>query len=345
MNEWLEDLADVTAAHRPAVLVTIAGVRGSAPREAGAKMIVTEDECIGTIGGGQLEYESTRLAAGLLGGDAPPTTRRFPLGAAMGQCCGGVVDVLFEPLGTAMPGWLAELSALYGQRVPAALVTHIGGSAAKTIVTADDVRGAEVAADVVAAARQMLVERGAAVRIGDDFIEPLVDSGFDIAVFGAGHVGVAVVDVLSRLDASIRWIDSRRRIFSSVPRNARAIEAREPTLEVAAMPPGSFYLVMTHSHALDFEICARILERRDAAYCGLIGSQTKRRRFEKRFREQGLSADTIAGLVCPIGVAGIGGKKPAEIAVATAAELLAVRARRQRADSSDLPDNVEPIRK
>ena len=106
------------------------------------------------------------------------------------------------------------------------------------------------------------------------------------------------------------------------------------------MPPESFYLVMTHSHALDFEICTRILSRDDVAYAGLIGSRTKRRRFEKRFVKAGLPAARIERLICPIGVDGISGKKPAEIAVAVAAELLQVR---EGEGAVRLPDNVLPI--
>ena len=107
------------------------------------------------------------------------------------------------------------------------------------------------------------------------------------------------------------------------------------------MPPGSFYLVMTHSHAMDFDICDRIMRRGDARYCGLIGSLSKRRRFEKRYRQQGMDEATLQQLVCPIGVDGITGKKPAEIAVAVAAEVL--RIRDQAVAAADYPDNVHPI--
>ena len=109
------------------------------------------------------------------------------------------------------------------------------------------------------------------------------------------------------------------------------------------MPPGSYYLIMTHSHALDFEICDRVLRRRDARYCGLIGSLTKRRRFEKRYRQQGMRQDMLDSLVCPIGIDGITGKKPAEIAVAVAAEVLRVRDRAVAASSASYADNVHPL--
>ena len=344
MNEWIDELSDLAAAGEPVVLVSIAGIRGSAPREAGAKMIVTATETIGTIGGGQLEHQCTRLALDMLDGDDTPSISRFPLGSSMGQCCGGVVDVLFEPLGAGHPEWLRDIRALHGQRKPAMLVSSTAAPS-KLIVTAQDVYCATNVSDAEALAAQArdVLESGKPELREDFFFEPIVGSDFNIAVFGAGHVGSAVVQALSGLDCNIRWIDNRRDIFRSTPRNVRAIEALEPALEVAAMPVSSCYLVMTHSHPLDFDICDRILRRDDFAYCGLIGSTSKRRRFEKRFREQGLSQRQVDRLVCPIGVDGITGKKPAEIAIAAAADLL--RAHEQATQGKrTLPDNVRPIR-
>lgn len=346
MNEWIDDLADVLAAGEPAVIVTVAGVRGSAPREPGAKMLVTREETIGTIGGGQLEYQCTRIGVDLLGANELPFVRNFPLGASMGQCCGGVVDVLFEPLDAAVPRWLADLRALHGQRKPLAMVSGIGENGGKFIVATELETGpGELPHDVREAAFTMLAGEGGTGRHGDYVIETVVNSDFNIAVFGAGHVGVAVVPLLARLDCNVRWIDSRRNIFRALPQNVRAIEAAEPALEVAAMPPGSFYLVMTHSHAIDYDIVSRILLRSDAAYCGLIGSVSKRRRFEKRLRAQGIGDARVAGLTCPIGVDGISGKKPAEIAVAVAAELLQSRERAARSLSAELPENVRPLKR
>ena len=111
------------------------------------------------------------------------------------------------------------------------------------------------------------------------------------------------------------------------------------------MPPRSCYLVMTHSHALDFDICDRILRRGDAVYCGLIGSLTKRRRFEKRFAAQGMQAHDIDQLICPIGVGGISGKKPAEIAVSAAAEVLQSYEKAMREATPVYPENVHPLKR
>ncbi|MGA8205693.1 MAG: xanthine dehydrogenase accessory protein XdhC [Woeseiaceae bacterium] len=345
MNEWIDELSDLTAGGEPAVLVTVAGIRGSAPREVGAKMVVTKDFTAGTIGGGQLEYQCTRIACGLFDGTTPEL-RKFPLGAAMGQCCGGVVDILFEPVADGLPGWLRNLRALYGQRTPAAIVTRLEGPPLKFVVTADGTFGLPEGSSldaVVESARAGLDTLRTAHRAGGWFFETVVGTRFNIAVFGAGHVGSAVVQTLSSLDCNIRWIDSRRNVFRSAPANVRTIEAAEPALEVAAMPPRSCFLVMTHSHALDFDVCDRILARGDAVYCGLIGSRSKRRRFEKRFLAQGMAQEAIDTLVCPIGVEGIRGKRPAEIAIAVAADVLRTYERVVSGSAVPLPLNVHPL--
>lgn len=343
MNEWIDELADLAAAGEAVVAVTVAGVRGSAPREPGAKMLVTPRETIGTIGGGQLEHECTRIAVAMLSGHVGNELRTFPLGASMGQCCGGVVDILFEPLAGGPLRWLTDLRALHGQREPAVLLTDLDTGAGKCVVTADDSFGASaLPADALSMARQMLESRAPAARHGSFFFESVIGSDFNIAVFGAGHVGVAVVAALSVLECNVRWVDNRRGVFRSVPANARAIEAEDPALEVAALPAGAHYLVMTHSHAIDLDITSRILARGDAAYCGLIGSRSKRLRFEKRLRTLGIPEARLAGLRCPIGVDGIGGKKPAEIAVAVAAELL--RVRESHSAGVTYPANVRRLR-
>ncbi len=332
---------ELAAAGEPAVVLTVVAVRGSAPREPGARMLVTGSATIGTIGGGQLEHECTRLAVERLARDDAADVRRFPLGAAMGQCCGGVVDVMFETVAGAVPAWLSTLDELRTQRTPAVLVTapESAGSL-RLVVTADRVFGA-AEARVIETARDLLLRRDKPAYIDGVYYEPLPGSDFDIAVFGAGHVGSALVTILATLDCSVRWIDSRREVFGHVPKNANAIEAPDPTLEVAALAKQSCVVVVTHSHALDFAICCRALGRSDLAYVGLIGSATKRRRFVNRFSEHGLTAREIDRLTCPIGAGSATGKKPAEIAVAVAAELLQ---QRSATIAHDLPDNVRRLR-
>ena len=359
MNEWIDDLWQQITAGNACVLVTVAGIRGSAPREVGAKMLVTGRETIGTIGGGQLEHKCTQIACKTLRDNEDGShLRKFTLGANCGQCCGGVVEVLFESFCSARPVWLDKLQEAYQRREPAIIATVPGrfGAGDKYLINAngDCSFPPELTADrkLLREAMRILTRRQSAQRVrikmNDDgeqdvLFEPVVSSDLNIAIFGAGHVGAATVNTLSSLDGNIRWIDSRRNIFPGhLPRNVQIIESDRPELEVAAMPAGACYLVMTHSHPLDMDIIQQILKRDDFSYCGLIGSRSKRHRFEKRLLKLGMAQYRIDKLTCPIGIDGIDGKKPAEIAIAVAAELLQISAARYRKESvgDEMPDNV-----
>ena len=93
---------------------------------------------------------------------------------------------------------------------------------------------------------------------------------------------------------------------------------------MASVQPGSFVLILTHDHALDLAITGAALQRDDLPFVGLIGSATKRARFERRLRELGLADLKIASLICPIGLPGISGKEPAVIAASVVGQLLAL---------------------
>jgi xanthine dehydrogenase accessory protein XdhC len=142
----------------------------------------------------------------------------------------------------------------------------------------------------------------------------------EVVVYGAGHVGHALVEALRPLPFAIRWIDARAEevwpVQSSVPLRRLAL----PEADVERAADDAFHVVMTHSHAVDLEIVAAILSRR-FGYCGLIGSRTKRATFVRRLRERGIGAQ---GLTCPVGLPGITGKEPAVIAASVTAQLLAL---------------------
>ncbi len=354
MNSWIHDLHGAIRDGEDAVVVTVAGVRGSAPRETGAKMIVTAKETIGSIGGGQLEYQCTRIAAGQIrkigAYKEQRLQRRFPLGTNLGQCCGGVVDILFERVASSSMTWLEELKRLHDDRQPVVLATPLAENAGRYLVTGDHCMQFDTNAacedEMIAVARRLIAGNGSAQLHNDFLLEPVIKSDFQIAIFGAGHVGAATVDVLSKLDCVIRWIDNRRNIFPArLPANVTAVESGDPAQEVAAMPPGTCYLVLTHSHPLDFEICDQVLRRGDFRYCGLIGSLSKRKRFERDMRKQAMPDALLEKLVCPIGVAGIESKKPADIAVAVAAEILQVRDANAATieDNDAMPDKLRVI--
>ena len=250
MNRWLDKAAAFVTAGEPATLVTVAGVRGSAPREIGARMLVTRDETIGTIGGGQLEYQCTRIGWELLqaAGKGPAESlRRFPLGADCGQCCGGVVDVMFERL-TSASTWVHELRHAGGRGEPAVLISwpRESGGFQRSVMTGaarlpEILRADPAVVDVVGRA----AADGKARRLGDRtarlvLVEPIVSSDFNIAVFGAGHVGTATVAMLATLDANVRWIDSRPKFLpEQVPGNVQSLRSSEPAREVAALPGNS----------------------------------------------------------------------------------------------------------
>ena len=150
-----------------------------------------------------------------------------------------------------------------------------------------------------------------------------------VALFGGGHVGKALVQVLGTLPFAVTWIDSRDEIFpSAVPDNVACEHSDPVQAAVAQLVPGSRVLIMSFSHAEDLDIVAaclkRLRERDDLPYVGLIGSKTKWATFRHRLQERGYGEQELGRITCPIGVPGIAGKEPEVIAVAVAAQLLQV---------------------
>lgn len=155
---------------------------------------------------------------------------------------------------------------------------------------------------------------------------PLPPDALDLVLFGAGHVGRALVAVLQVHPCRIRWIDPRAELLpEDPPPHVTPVPSALPVHEVARGPERAAWLVMTHSHDLDLDLCEAILRRGDARFLGLIGSATKRARFETRLVNRGITPEALARLTCPIGLPGIDGKHPGTIAIATAAQLLALR--------------------
>jgi xanthine dehydrogenase accessory factor len=147
---------------------------------------------------------------------------------------------------------------------------------------------------------------------------------FTLQLYGAGHVGRAIVRALADIDCRVTWIDEREDEFppGPLPPQVECVGAEPVEAEVDAAPPGAFVLVLTHSHDLDLRITEAVLRRGDFGFLGLIGSATKRARFLHRLERRGVAPAALARLTCPIGVPGITGKQPAVIAAAVVAQLL-----------------------
>lgn len=249
-DNWIHELAQLEKNSEPCVMVTVLEDRGSVPRDAGTKMLVTRDRLIATIGGGHLEHVATKMAREMLiAGERSLKVERFNLGARLGQCCGGMATLSFEPIGTAQK---------------------------------------------------------------------------HLVVFGAGHVAKALLHIVSTLPFRVTWIDERDDVFpEELPRNVTKLVTDDPVAEVRDLPPNSYYLVMTHNHQLDFDLARAIIDRDDSVYFGMIGSLTKRKKFDMRLAQRGYSDAQINTMICPIGVSMVNGKHPAEIAVSVAGELIA----------------------
>jgi len=249
-RDWAEAAAALSQRGEAYVLVTVIGVKGSSPRDMGTKMLVSATYAVDTIGGGHLEYAAiSRAREMLVAGDDAQHLEEYPLGAKLGQCCGGRVTLLYECFAT---------------------------------------------------------------------------TATPIALFGAGHVGCALVEILAHLPVRVRWIDSRLEQFpEQIPAGVTRVAAAHPEDEVADLPPGAFVLVMTHQHPMDYAITEAVMRRGDAGFLGVIGSETKARRFRMRLERRGFSQSAVDSLHCPIGFSEVPGKRPMEVAVSIAAQVIA----------------------
>ena len=160
----------------------------------------------------------------------------------------------------------------------------------------------------------------------DRWRHDLAAEAIPLWLFGAGHVGQAIARAVAPLPFHLTWIDSRPcRFPDGLAPDVATVVARAPHLEVGRAPAAAMLLVLTHSHAQDFDIVDAALRRADLGFVGLIGSATKRARFIARLRARGRSDQAIRRLACPIGVAGVAGKEPEIIAASVATQLLQIR--------------------
>lgn len=335
MTAWAGQLAEVLE-DQGCVMVTLNLMVGSAPREAGSRMIVTTADALGSIGGGQLEFEATSFARNWLadGDRSRQTHQAYALGPALNQCCGGTVTLLFEQYSPGVPGWLKALLEKERDHQEVVLASAIDRPESfKTLIVK---KGSEpfspdpsIPGEIREHAMKLLQgTRNSGIETvetpdGSWWLECLGAPSRQLVLFGAGHVGQAVARQLSELPFEVKWIDGRPGVFRGrTGPNITTVQSDDPLAEVGKAPPRSLFVVMTHSHQLDEDICFEVLSRGDFSWLGLIGSDTKRRRFIQRLAQRGIEETALQRLVCPVGLSGIKGKQPATIALSLAAQLM-----------------------
>lgn len=333
MDDWLIPTA------QPAVLITVARADGSVPREPGARMLVDATGQWGTVGGGHLELKGVEAARAMLATGAARRLERFPLGPSLGQCCGGVVHLAFELVDRDGCAALAARRHEDCWRVVA-----LDGEPDLAVV---DALGHVI---LKRGGRYPEFERSGGTRVLQDeagrrwLVDHVPAPRAHVMLFGAGHVGAAIVRLLADLPCRVTWVDEREDMFpAALPPNVVAEATDVPEILARLAPPGTSFLVMTHNHALDQRLSEAILKRpANQDWFGLIGSDTKRKQFEHRLRERGIARARLDDMVCPIGVPGIKGKEPAVIAVAVVAQLLMVWEAAARSATTAVPATATP---
>jgi len=311
MSVW-PTIERFVAKHGAAALVTLAQAQGSSPREVGARMVVAPTGAFtGTIGGGALEWGALAEAQALLARRDGIAVARLDraLGPDLGQCCGGRVLLTIERFGAADGEAIALLASAEREDVLSTVGTL--GNDGRLVRRATDTSTSGSAYDVQSDGR--VIERFGA--------EPIA-----FYLFGAGHVGRALMTALAPLPFAVTWIDGRPGAIPEMfPPNVTAIREGDPIELLARAPEGAFVAVMTHSHALDLDLVIAALQAKRFSYVGLIGSATKRARFTSAMRKMGMAAEIVDKLVCPIGLTAIRDKAPAVIAASVAAQVLMAR--------------------
>ncbi len=325
-------LARAVAAQGSVVRVVVAEVLGSAPREVGAAMLVWPGGQEGTIGGGALEYEAAAQAREMLTRGETRASRKALLGPDLGQCCGGAVTLLFE-------AWDADaLAALTdtlharpaedgASPTPPLAVVRLRAQARRGGARPRTPRGGPPPPPPPGGGGGRAAPRRSGARpsprlVEGWFIEPLSAARAPVWIWGAGHVGRALVDTLApHPGLALTWLDTGADRFpATIPAGVTHRSAPDLAAAAADAPANAHHIVLTYSHAFDLALCDALLGHGFAGL-GLIGSATKWARFRARLGQMGHRPDAIARIRCPMGEKRLG-KHPQAIAVGVAYGLL-----------------------
>lgn len=329
MTDWMTSLFANLSKGIPVVRMVVASVRGSAPRETGATLLFWRETTgnvasLGTIGGGHLEFNAMQIASYML--DQHTRSRqwqRFVLGASLGQCCGGVVELYWERFDC-----LAQAQDLVHLDLTQSWLRYCALDHENREVVDDNVYRTWIYHEhATELPRLGSTVQAAIVHQGGQryFVERLQDNRQTVWIYGAGHVGSALVRILQSLPFRITWVDSRPEVLAQamqdMPGHVMSI-SDEPHMLAATASRNAWHIVMTHSHDEDMLICEALLRANNHGFLGLIGSQSKSARFRQRLLNKGLMPERVNDIQCPVGMAGVHSKLPAAIAVSIAFQLL-----------------------
>ena len=228
MHDWCETLARELRKGRQVVMVTAVEVLGSAPCAPGAKLIVSShDAVLGTIGGGNLEYTAIDQARKLAASDRAVLLQSLPLGPVLSQCCGGRVTLLFERFAPEQSAWFAEKIVLGGQ-----FTTTIDPK----FYRREHSPGSSLA---------VLSELSAGSLADGNWVEPVRPQRRQVVIFGGGHIGKALINILAEAPCDVLVVDPRGEVAEDLASVARVIATSSPAAMDQWWRRGSIAVILT----------------------------------------------------------------------------------------------------
>ena len=348
MNSWLKPVKTASALNNGFVLLTIISTKGSTPCSNGDKIVFSGAESVfGSIGGGNLEFKALSFAEELLSLNSNGTyLKKYPLGASLGQCCGGYVNVMFESFiqSDATNSWIETVSNLLQDNEDFIVATIVDSNSeiefsSKKFVYLDgnlspNIDDKKISSLITKSAKDLLLlsdsptivqfenQSGALTEVC--FEKVLTSEVQPVVVFGAGHISRALMPILINLPIKIYWVDDRAEQFDKYHGDTSQIDiiCDDFVQSIPDLPDSSYCLVITYSHQIDFEICEKMIIQNNFSYLGMIGSEIKGKKFRDRFHQKNFSEEVINKFICPIGDKQKFLKSPAAIAVTIAMDLI-----------------------
>ncbi|MBT6142522.1 MAG: hypothetical protein HOH71_05030, partial [Gammaproteobacteria bacterium] len=272
--------------------------------------------------------------------------KKYPLGASLGQCCGGYVNVMFESFiqSDATNSWIETVSNLLQDNEDFIVATIVDSNSeiefsSKKFVYLDgtlspNIDDKKISSLITKSAKDLLLlsdsptivqfenQSGALTEVC--FEKVLTSEVQPVVIFGAGHISRALMPILINLPIKIYWVDDRAEQFDKYQGDTSQIDiiCDDFVQSIPDLPDSSYCLVITYSHQIDFEICEKMITQNNFSYLGMIGSEIKGKKFRDRFHQKNFSEEVINKFICPIGDKQKFLKSPAAIAVTIAMDLI-----------------------